>query len=194
MPKLTRETWLLAAINQLKEHGPSGISGERIARRLDVTRGSFYHHFSGMDELTLSILSHWEKTLTADIFERALNQQEISAPEAMISLLESAWNGDAELEIAIRQWAYSNALVQQHVEKIDKVRLEKLTAIYSVLSGCKVRGEKLGKIAYYGLLGTLHSWPRFSRDQLKTTILEIQELLLEPPLSPEGIKLSQDTF
>lgn len=181
MPKLTREKWVLAAINQLKENGPSGVSGERIARRLDVTRGSFYHHFSSMDDLTVLMLEYWEKTQTVDIFARALSTREHSLLEAMTSLLESAWNGDAELEIAIRQWAFSNQLVQQHVENIDKIRLEHLTAIYSQLCGDTDRGRKLGKIAYYGLLGTLHAWPRFSRDQLRETILEIQELLIENP-------------
>jgi len=183
MPKLTRDSWVAAAINQLKEFGPAGISGEKIARRLDVTRGSFYHHFANMDELTLLMLEYWEKTQTLDIFDRALNQQPDGAPGAMTSLLESAWSGDAELEIAIRQWAFFSEVVQQHVEKIDKIRLGYLTAIYSQICGDPDRGQKLGKIAYYGLLGTLHSWPKFSREQLRETVLEIQGLLVESPLA-----------
>ena len=51
MSKLSKHDWVSAGINQLKEHGPAGVSGEKIARRLDVTRGSFYHHFRSVHEL-----------------------------------------------------------------------------------------------------------------------------------------------
>ena len=36
---------------------------------------------------------------------------------------------------------------------------------------------KLGKLAYYGLLGALHRWPRIGKEELKNLILEIQDLL-----------------
>lgn len=178
MPKLSKENWVAAAINQLKEYGPMGVSGEKIARRLDVTRGSFYHHFSSMDELIELMLQHWEQTQTLDILDRTY-QQYTDLNRKMTTLLESAWNSDAELEIAMRQWAFSNQLVRSHVERIDRVRLGFISAVYIELTNSESRGRKLGKIAYYGLLGALHSWPRFTKEQLKETILEIQSLLIQ---------------
>ncbi|MBA54674.1 MAG: hypothetical protein CMK89_09480 [Pseudomonadales bacterium] len=178
MPKLSKENWVSAAINQLKEFGPTGVSGEKIARRLDVTRGSFYHHFNSMDELISLMLAFWEQTQTTDILYRT-NQQYDDLHRKMTTLLESAWNTDAELEIAMRQWAFSNEMVRTHVERIDRVRLGFITAVYTELAQDDVKGRKLGKIAYYGLLGALHAWPRFTKEQLKETILEIQALLTE---------------
>jgi AcrR family transcriptional regulator len=178
MPKLTRQDWITAGINQLKEYGPSGVSGEKIARRLDVTRGSFYHHFKNMDELIELLLQQWEKTQTVDVLGKSA-QQALDLPQKMTILLESAWNTDAELEIAIRQWAFSNHQVRLHVERTDKLRLNYLIAVYSQYVGDDQRGSKLGKIAYYGLLGALHALPKFSKQQLKDMILEIQALLTE---------------
>jgi len=178
MAKLTRADWVAAGVNQLKEYGPTGVSGEKIARRLDVTRGSFYHHFTNMDELIALILQYWERTQTTDILARTL-QQDIDLKLKMSVLLESAWNTDAELEIAIRQWAFTNETVQQHVERVDRIRLGYITAVYVQLVKDETRGRKLGKIAYYGLLGALHAWPRFTKPQLKETILEIQALMTE---------------
>lgn len=176
MPKLTKECWITAGINQLKEYGPAGVSGEKIARRLDVTRGSFYHHFANMDELADMMLQYWERTQTIDILARALKQHD-DLTDKMMMLLESAWNTDADLEIAVRQWAFTNDTVREHVERIDQLRLSYITAVYVQLSKNESRGRKLGKIAYYGLLGALHAWPRFTKNQLKETILEIQDLI-----------------
>lgn len=178
MPKLSKQDWVSAGINQLKEFGPTGLSGEKIARRLDVTRGSFYHHFSSMDELAELMLQYWEQTQTTDILGKA-GQHYDDLHEKMTTLLESAWNTDADLEIAFRQWAFTNKIVRLHVERIDQIRLGYISEIYTQLCNDQKRGPKLGKIAYYGLLGALHTWPRFTKAQLKETILEIQGLLTE---------------
>lgn len=178
MPKLAKKDWVSAGINQLKEYGPAGISGEKIARRLDVTRGSFYHHFSSMEELAALMLDYWEQTQTMDIIGKP-GIHHVDLHKKMTLLLESAWNTDADLEIAFRQWAYSNETVREHVERIDQLRLGYITNIYTQLCNDPERGPKLGKIAYYGLLGALHAWPRFTKAQLKETILEIQVFLTQ---------------
>lgn len=178
MAKLNKDDWITAAINQLKEHGPAGVSGEKIARRLDVTRGSFYHHFANMDELVELMLQYWERTQTMDVLARA-PQPEIDLNKKMPMILESAWNTDADLEIAMRQWAFTNDTVREHVERIDEIRLGYISSVYIQLVADETRGRKLGKIAYYGLLGALHAWPRFTKSQLKETILEIQALMTE---------------
>lgn len=178
MAKLSKEDWITAGINQLKEFGPGGISGEKIARRLDVTRGSFYHHFNNMEELIELMLQFWERTQTMDILTRAREQQ-TDLEEKMPMLLESAWNTDAELEIAVRQWAFTHKTVREHVERIDQIRLSYITAVYTLLVKDESKGRKLGKIGYFGLIGALHVWPRFTKSQLRETILEIQELITD---------------
>lgn len=176
MAKLTREKWIEAGINQLKELGPTAVSGEKIARRLDVTRGSFYHHFNNMDDFVNALLKHWEHHQTIQILNPPLAE---NSPEVRMNLLlESAWNSDADLEIAIRQWAFINEEVRSRVERTDRLRLGYLIAVYSrIADDDYVKGSKLAKVAYYGLLGALHAWPRLSRDQLKDMIIEIQALL-----------------
>ncbi|MCW1248114.1 TetR/AcrR family transcriptional regulator, partial [Pseudomonas sp. SAICEU22] len=45
MEKLTRNRWISAGFEALDQVGHIGVSAESLARRLNVTRGSFYHHF-----------------------------------------------------------------------------------------------------------------------------------------------------
>lgn len=178
MARLSPNDWVIAGINQLKEFGPQGISGEQIARRLDVTRGSFYHHFSSMEQFISLLIKHWETTQTLEVVAKA-HEKTNSIEEQMTSLMESAWSSDAELEIAMRQWAFTNDQVRSSVENADRMRLSFIQAIYSKLVKDEKQGKKLGKLAYYGLLGALHRWPRISRHELRELVTEIQELLLE---------------
>jgi AcrR family transcriptional regulator len=51
--KRSRESFLLAATELINEHGYRGASVERIAAKLNVTKGSFYHHIDAKDDLVV---------------------------------------------------------------------------------------------------------------------------------------------
>lgn len=177
MAQVRREDWIHAGINQLRTEGPGAISGEKLARRLDVTRGSFYHHFRSMDDYVEQLLEEWQHTHTLTLLSKVHDIAKDPAAE-MAMLLEAAWNADADLEIAVRQWAFSNDRVRQRLEQVDITRLAHITQLYGTLIGNADKGAKLAKIAYFGLLGRLHAWPRPGRSDLRHLILEIQALLL----------------
>ncbi len=177
MAQVNQQDWISAGLNQLRSEGPMAISGEKLARRLDVTRGSFYHHFRSMDDYVEKLMDEWESAHT----HNPLQQVHASAKDAaaeMALLLEAAWNADADLEIAVRQWAFSNDRVRQRVERVDATRLQHLRCLYGELVRDSEKGNKFAVIAYYGLLGAMHAWPRHGRDELRRLILEIQALLL----------------
>lgn len=175
MTQVNKEDWLLAGLNQLRELGPAGISGEKLARRLDMTRGSFYHHFQNMDDYILQLMDEWQRTYTLALFEKA---HAGNPAQEMALLMETAWNTDTDLEVAIRQWGFTNVLVQSRIEQIDHIRLNHISNLYSVLINDADKGRKFGTIAYYGLLGALHASPRPSKNALRDLIVEIQSLLL----------------
>ncbi|MGH1424313.1 MAG: TetR/AcrR family transcriptional regulator [Pseudooceanicola sp.] len=52
-PDITPETYLRAATRLINERGYRGASVERIAGELNVSKGSFYHHLEGKDNLVL---------------------------------------------------------------------------------------------------------------------------------------------
>jgi AcrR family transcriptional regulator len=51
--ELTRETFLIAATRLINEQGYRGASVEKISSRLNVTKGSFYHHHEAKDHLVV---------------------------------------------------------------------------------------------------------------------------------------------
>ena len=58
--RLSAGDWQQAALDALSEAGLQGIAIEMLARRLGVTKGSFYWHFESRDALIQAALELWE--------------------------------------------------------------------------------------------------------------------------------------
>ena len=68
---LTPEDWEKAALALIAEKGVAALAVEPLARRLKITKGSFYWHFPGRDELLSAALRRWEGQ-DADHLRRSL--------------------------------------------------------------------------------------------------------------------------
>src|SRR3546814_7480606 len=58
--RLSAEDWAQAALDLIAEHGVAAVAVEPLARRLGVTKGSFYWHFQSRDALLQAALARWE--------------------------------------------------------------------------------------------------------------------------------------
>jgi len=59
-PRLSADDWAQAALELIAEQGVAAVAVEPLARRLGVTKGSFYWHFSSRDALLQAALERWE--------------------------------------------------------------------------------------------------------------------------------------
>lgn len=59
--RLSAADWERAALDGLAGEGLAGINIEALARRLGVTKGSFYWHFENRDALLQAALARWEE-------------------------------------------------------------------------------------------------------------------------------------
>lgn len=64
--EVSREAFLRAATQLVNEHGYRGASVDRISARLNVTKGSFYHHNETKDDLVVACFRH-----TFEVMRRA---------------------------------------------------------------------------------------------------------------------------
>ena len=58
--RLSAEDWALAALDVIAEQGLAAVAVEPLARRLGVTKGSFYWHFPSREALLVAALERWE--------------------------------------------------------------------------------------------------------------------------------------
>ena len=52
--------WEQAALEWIAEHGVAALKVEPLARRLGITKGSFYWHFTDREQLLMQSLLRWE--------------------------------------------------------------------------------------------------------------------------------------
>ncbi|MGG6495773.1 UNVERIFIED_CONTAM: TetR/AcrR family transcriptional regulator, partial [Bacteroidetes bacterium 56_B9] len=80
-----------------------------IARKLKITRGSFYYHFEGRAEFLSAILKEWHQSTTTLIHEY-LAKSSLTPAEQFNYLLDLTTSGDqraagGRVEQAVSQWA-----------------------------------------------------------------------------------------
>lgn len=65
--RLTAVDWERGALEMIAEQGVAGLAIEALARRLGVTKGSFYWHFRTRDALLNAALERWEADDNRDL-------------------------------------------------------------------------------------------------------------------------------
>jgi AcrR family transcriptional regulator len=65
-PTLTAADWAEAALQLIAEAGLGALTVSTLASRLGVTKGSFYWHFKGRDDLLRAALDRWEQRAVID--------------------------------------------------------------------------------------------------------------------------------
>lgn len=133
---LDRAVWTKAASEILAEHGIEGLRVETLAKRLGVTKGSFYWHFKDRRDLHDAVLTHWKEGRINDIRKqtRAEPRQEIAALLHTIDVYASPRSRRGiPIELAVRDWARRDAVAAQIVEEVDA---ERLACTYRLFMAC----------------------------------------------------------
>ena len=121
-----RDAWITGAIAILAEHGVDGLRVETLAKRLGVTKGSFYWHFKDRRDLFDAVLTHWKDGRIKDI-----RKQTHCAPggeaQALLDTIEvyaAVRNRKGLLiEAAVRDWARRDTHAATMVADVDAERL-----------------------------------------------------------------------
>jgi AcrR family transcriptional regulator len=154
MQRLSRQAWIEAGLCALDASPEPGLSIERLARQLGVTRGSFYHHFKGRRDLVVALLQSWEESHTQAVIAHA-NAAE-SAPERLRRWIECAGALPSGREVALRRWADREPLVAACLSRVEQARLGFLEALAAGLrpqasAEARARLVRIGYLAFIGL-------------------------------------------
>ena len=124
--------WLEAAYDMLTESGVDAVKIMPLAKRLGVSRTSFYWHFKDRDELLEAMIHRWEQKNTGNLVARTEAYAESTA-EALFNLFDCWLDGDlfdARLDLAIRNWARNDAGLQVRLDAEDAKRKEAMAAMF----------------------------------------------------------------
>lgn len=160
---LTREDWLRAGLELLKQHGAGAVTIERLTRRLGVTKGSFYHHFASREALSRGLLEEWERRLTGELIEASRHGRDFAERNRWLTRLGYE-TFDPALETAVRAWALQDPLAREVQERVDRRRVEYLRELFRLLTPSEGRAEDLALIRYAFSVGAQQLLPALSAE------------------------------
>ncbi|PPR11763.1 MAG: Tetracycline repressor protein class H [Alphaproteobacteria bacterium MarineAlpha11_Bin1] len=119
---LTREDWITGAWEMLGETGLDGVRVEPLAKRLGVTKGSFYWHFKERQELLDALLDRWF-AIGKDHLLPAYEADD-NAPDRIWSLFESVIQRTTRGQtVTLRLLSHKDPEVARRIEERDAHRL-----------------------------------------------------------------------
>ncbi|WP_142664353.1 TetR/AcrR family transcriptional regulator [Paracoccus laeviglucosivorans] len=125
----SREGWLEAGYQALIDSGIDAVKILPLAKRLNLSRTSFYWFFEDREALLAALLEGWEQRTTKPLIESTTAYAE-SRAEAMLNVLTcflSSNSFDSRLEFAVRSWALQDDRVAARMKIADEARLTALS-------------------------------------------------------------------
>ncbi|MEU7987043.1 TetR/AcrR family transcriptional regulator [Streptosporangium canum] len=181
-----RERWLNEGLKVLAEEGAAGIRIDRIAARLNLSKGSFHHHFDGAEGYKKALLTHFEH-LSIETLENAIADVGESAGASVIlarltELVRPSGTGlyRPEIDVALRAWATWDADVRAVQTRLDEARLSALQRVWRSAVASDEEARTAALLPYLLAVGATVVFPPVDADQLR----DLYEILL--PLVPAG--------
>ncbi|MFD8532936.1 TetR family transcriptional regulator [Streptosporangium canum] len=187
-----RERWLNEGLKVLAEEGAAGIRIDRIAARLNLSKGSFHHHFDGAEGYKKALLTHFEH-LSIETLENAIADVGESAGASVIlarltELVRPSGTGlyRPEIDVALRAWATWDADVRAVQTRLDEARLSALQRVWRSAVASDEEARTAALLPYLLAVGATVVFPPVDADQLR----DLYEILL--PLVPAGSGQARD--
>lgn len=152
--RLSADDWAQAALDMIAEQGVAAVAVEPLARRLGVTKGSFYWHFPSRESLLVAALERWEKTEQEAIFGRL---EEIADPRQRLRELFNlvAHEYSSHIIYSALLKALDHPIVAPVIGRVSQRRLEWLAASFRQAGLDATAAQHRARLAYAAYVGFL---------------------------------------
>ena len=172
--RLSADDWAQAALDMIAEQGVGAVAVEPLARRLGVTKGSFYWHFPSRDALLQAALERWELFEQQDVFG---SLEDVPDPRQRLRALFLLAAHEVTPHIIYSELlkALDHPMVRPVIDRISRRRLDYLVKAFQQagLKGAAAQHRaRLAYAAYVGFLQlTMHlQQPRQQREEFESYV------------------------
>ncbi|MBP1887971.1 TetR/AcrR family transcriptional regulator [Sinorhizobium mexicanum] len=151
----SQEGWLEAAYESLLEGGVDSVKILPLAKRLSLSRTSFYWFFKDREELLAALIGRWRDKNTGNIVKQSQAYAE-SLAEAMLNVFDCWLNKDlfdSKFEFAVRSWALQSEDILSEVQRADQVRLEALKRMFIRFGHSEITADVRARTTYLVQIG-----------------------------------------
>ena len=145
-------------MNVLATGGIDLVRVDNLAKKLKITRGSFYYHFENRQELLQAILERWRAKATEAVIE-SLKSRALNSQERLIELILLPLKGDksfeaASIEISLRAWARRDPMARAAVDEVDSYRISYIEGLFVELDHPQEQAADLAYLIYSYMIAT----------------------------------------
>ncbi|MDX1625025.1 MAG: TetR/AcrR family transcriptional regulator [Wenzhouxiangellaceae bacterium] len=151
---LTASDWEAAALDLVAEKGVAGLAVEPLARRLGITKGSFYWHFANRDELLQRALDRFERKDVEHLEKSLGSAQPADERLAEFILRTSRQNRSHQIHAALCS-ASEHPLVAPVIVRITRRRLDFLAQAFRELGLDEDSATHRARLTYTSYVGYL---------------------------------------
>jgi AcrR family transcriptional regulator len=180
--RLSAEDWAQAALDLIAEQGVAAVAVEPLARRLGVTKGSFYWHFPSRDALLQAALERWEVVEQESVFG---NLEKVPDPRERLRALFQLVGHEVKPHIIYSELlkALDHPAVQPVINRVSQRRLEYLVASFRQAGLGRTDAHHRARLTYAAYVGFLQlslqlQQPRMSHDEFEAYLEHVISTLI----------------
>jgi AcrR family transcriptional regulator len=182
--RLSADDWAQAALDQIAEQGVAAVAVEPLARRLGVTKGSFYWHFPSRDALLQAALERWEKIEQETVWG---SLERVPDPRERLRALFQLVAHEARSHIIYSELlkALDHPTVQPVIGRVAQRRFDYLTASFRQAGLSRTDAQHRARLAYAAYVGFLQlslqlNQPRLHHDEFEAYVEHVMATLIPP--------------
>ena len=180
--RLSADDWAQAALDLIAEQGVSAVAVEPLARRLGVTKGSFYWHFPSRDALLQAALERWEAGEQENIFG---SLEKVADPRERLRTLFQLVGHEVKPHIIYSELlkALDHPAVQPVIDRISQRRQEYLVAMFRQAGLQRTDATHRARLTYAAYVGFLQlslqlQQPRMTSEEFETYLEHVISTLI----------------
>lgn len=151
----SQEGWLEAAYEALVESGVEAVKIQPLAKKLKLSRTSFYWFFEDREQLLAALIARWRDKNTGNLVSQSEAYAE-TVVEAILNVFD-CWLDralfDSQFEFAVRSWAIQSSDILAEVNAADQVRIEALTRMFVRFGFSDVTADVRARTLYLTQIG-----------------------------------------
>ncbi len=183
--RLSAEDWAREALDQIAEQGVASVAVEPLARRLGVTKGSFYWHFPSRDALLQAALGRWETSEQEEVFGRL---EKVADPRERLRALFQVVAHEVKSHIIYSELlkALDHPAVSPVIGRVSQRRLDYLTASFRQAGMSRTAAQHRARLAYAAYVGFLQlslqlHQPRLQHEEFEAYVDHVMQTLIPAP-------------
>ncbi|HET6396177.1 MAG TPA: TetR/AcrR family transcriptional regulator [Pseudoxanthomonas sp.] len=178
--RLSAADWAQAALDVIAELGVAAVAVEPLARRLGVTKGSFYWHFPSRDSLLQAALDRWEEVEQEQVFG---SLEEVPDPRERLRQLFQLVGHETKPHAIYSELlkALDHPAVQPVIQRVSQRRLDYLTASFRQAGLGRADAQHRARLtyaAYVGFLQLQQQQPKMTHDEFEEYLEHVIDTLI----------------